>query len=865
MYSFLVLLPLTLISAAFGALIIFTEQIDEYVKFVSTLELDREGGRLPLQIALHLLAYAITCFVLVATARTVSTPVSHERSLILCRIQVVMEAIFVAVPSLVLVALPVKFIASPPNWLFWATVGVGSAGLAAAVVFCRRRQAFRSFQLSIAALVAGLPMVVLGVLLLLAAVDRKPIPWLLAVIAVVAAAGLVATVATAVLAKGPLEFFRSSLSPLAITKVDALGVLALAVAGALVASFMVNPAGSANFLGIFPVLFMASAVFLIVVSAIFAKGSSPVAILSALVSTVVVMHALDGFFPTREFRYKSEMPSELTAKDNGLYEIADVTKGRGIPEMREAFREWLEVRRPKIEMYRAKGKAYPVFIVAAQGGGIYAGYHSALSLARLYDACPEFADHVFVLSGVSGGGLGSAVFAELVRGLPETLQNKPGALSEGCNPRPGAPKLEEKVKTFFKADFLSPVLDTAMVFDIPSLILPWLRFRTDRADALEYAFEAEWRKMGVDGGAKYGMSAPFYGRWKPDSPAPALVLSTTGVNYGIPVLVSQISWSQVPRLRLRSWKEGRDGDQVKELLRKMQAQNERSRDTAIANILDFRPDLQIATSTAVGLSARFPYVTPPANLRRNEKVKKPEALFDKLKVLELLDGAYFDNSGGSVAIDILDDLERYLRRRREEFKEFSEEDLKFQVIRFTDRPAQRYGDANDDEHFELVTPIVAFNAVRAARGAQLRGVRDLERTDETFVYLSDPWFLPPLNWVLSEDTKRAIELRSFGPKAGAKEVCCLAIAPVRPSGENRRRRTGSRDILMVAEWGEAKTLNDLPELAGWKVAQFVPNNEETFNKLLNLIKEGDARIAKPLAGRGRGQTPAVDAAKNESK
>jgi hypothetical protein len=858
---------LTLISAAVGALIIFTEQMDEYVRYVSTLDLDGSGGRMPLQIAVHMLAYAITCFVLVATARTISTPVSPERSPFLCRLQVVLEAIFVAVPSVVLVALPAKFIASPPGWLFWATVGVGSAGLAAAVFFCRGQQAFRRFQLSIAALVAGIPTLVLAVLLLLTAIDRKPIPWLLALITVVAAAGLIATVATVVLAKGPLELFRSSLSPLVITKVDALGALALVASATLVASFVVSPVGSATFLGIFPVLFVASATFLIVVSAIFAKGSAPVAILSTLVSVVVVMYALEGALPTREFRYKSEIPPELAAKltadKSALLEIDEVTKARAIPQMREAFRAWLQVRRPKIEMYRAKGRSYPVFVVAAQGGGIYAAYHSALSLARLYDACPEFADHVFVLSGVSGGSLGSAVFAELVRGLPESVQNKPGAATEGCNPRKDAPRLEDKVKAFFKEDFLSPVLDTAMVFDIPRLIAPVLRFRLDRAYALEYAFEAAWRRAGVDGGAGYGLSAPFYGRWKPDSPAPALVLSTTGVNYGIPVLVSQISWSQVPRLRLRSWKEGRDGEDVKGLLRKLQAQDELTRDTTIADILDFRPDLQVATSTAVALSARFPYVTPPANIKRNDRIKTTSAVFDKIRVLELLDGAYFDNSGGSVAIDIVEDLERLLKwRRHDELLKDIKDDIKFELIRFTDRPAQRYGDANDDEHFELVAPILAFNSVRAARGAQLRGVRDLERTDESFVYLSDPWFLPPLNWVLSEATKREIEVRSFGPKAGAKEVCCRAIAPPRAPTENRRRRSNtSRDILMVAAWEDAKQFNALPGLEGWKVEQFVPSNQETFDKLLRLIKEGDDRIAVQGMDKGKGQAPQPEAPK----
>jgi hypothetical protein len=841
-YSFLVLLPLTLISAAVGALIIFSPQVAEYVAYVSTLDLQqREGGRLPVQIAAHILAYAITCFVLVATARTISTTVPRDRAAILCRIQVVMQAIFVAVPSVILVALPINAIATPPKQLFWVTVAVGSAALVATVFFWRRRE-FRAFQLAVTAVVAGIPTAIV-VALLLKSLASEPVGWLLPVIAVVAAAGLVASVATVVLARSPLEFFRSRLRPLSITKVDMFGVLALAVSGALVVSFMFRPVESANVLGMFPVLFMASTTFLIVVAAIFAKGSSPVAILSTLVSCVVVMHALDGQMPTREFRYKSDIPPELQAKGEAGLDIGKVTKARGIPEMRDAFREWLTVRRPAIEAYRKKGKAYPVFVVAAQGGGIYAAYHSSLSLARLYDACPEFANHVFILSGVSGGSLGSAVFAELVRSVPESLQNKPGVASEGCNPRPGAPKLEDKVKAFFTADFLSPVVDSALVFDIPSLIVPWLRFGLDRAYALEYAFEDAWKRAGVDGRDKYGMTANFYGRWKPDSPAPALFLSTTGVNYGIPVLVSQIAWAQVPRLRLRPAGQGGNGDELTELLRRMRAQDERSRDTAIANILDFRPDLQVTTSTAIALSARFPYVTPPANIRRNDRIKTPIALYEKIKVLELLDGAYFDNSGGWVAIDILEDLERYLRsRRREEFKEFKD-DIKFQLVRFTDRSAQRYGNASDEEHFELITPLVAFNAVRLARGAQLRGVRELERTKENFIYLSDPWFQPPLNWLLSEATKRDIELRSGGPATPRSEVCCRVVAPPLAGGQPRIRPASPREILLVADWEHAKEINDHPESAGWTVERFVPNNEAAFGKLLALVKDGDERNA----------------------
>ena len=77
---------------------------------------------------------------------------------------------------------------------------------------------------------------------------------------------------------------------------------------------MLRPVDSATFLGIFPVFFMASTTFLIVVARVFARGSSPVAIVSTAISVMVVMHALDGLMPTREFRYRSEIPTGLQPK-----------------------------------------------------------------------------------------------------------------------------------------------------------------------------------------------------------------------------------------------------------------------------------------------------------------------------------------------------------------------------------------------------------------------------------------------------------------------------------------------------------------------------------------------------------------------
>lgn len=894
MYSFLVLLPLTLISAALGGILIFSPQVRDYMEYLRSL--DGDGTQLSVQLAVHVVAYAIACFALVVTTRTVSAPVSSDRPDVLCRLQKTLEAIFVAVPSVTIIALSTyanvrwaDFVAGtasiaassvqlgPPEMLFWTAAGWAALALLC-IVFTGRPQHQRGFERSLVAIVGGVPVALLIVLLLGQAASGAPFSRLLALTAGVGAVGLMASVAAVVLVRRPLELFRSRLRPLSVTLVDLVAGLAVAAFVGLAVSFMLRPVDAASLIGMFPVLFLISSVGLIIVAAVFARGASPVAIVSTAISAMVVMHALDWLLPTREFRYRSEIPAALQAK-TGPLSVREVEKARGIMGLREAFLAWLQVRRPAIEAYRSKGRTYPVLVIAAQGGGTYAAYHSALSLARLYDSCPEIVNHVFVLSGVSGGALGSAVFAELVRSVPEGLRSKPGDVSDGCNPRPGAPRLEERVKAFFTADFLSPVVNSAMVFDIPSLLVPWLRLGMDRAHALEYGFESAWRRTAADKGGStgksppYGMKASFYGRWTPDGPAPALFLGATGVNSGVPVLVSQINWAQGQGLRLgrTAIASGRE-DEVDELLGRAQAQSERARSSVITNILSFRPDLQMATSTAVALSARFPYVTPPANIKRSTRIEPPTGFYNGIKVLELLDGAYFDNSGGWVAIDLLEDLERYMRPRRwswgrgssEAFKEFAD-DIRFHLVRFIDRPTQRRGSAAEDEHFELLTPLIAFNTVRAARGAQLRGVRDLDRTGETFIYLSDPWFTPSLNWLLSQDTKANIELRSGGAAGPEHEVCCRMIRSAPQAGSaatpgtsaraERRRRSGRGEILLEATWEEAQKLNDHPvqqrarasTQATWVVEKFVPNNGPAFDTLLTLVKEGDERTTAVAA------------------
>ena len=77
------------------------------------------------------------------------------------------------------------------------------------------------------------------------------------------------------------------------------------------------------------------------------------------------------------------------------------------PQVDEAFRGWLEARANEPDA----PQPYPVFLVAAEGGGARAAYFTALVLEELRARCPRFLRHTFLMTGVSGGSLGTALVA----------------------------------------------------------------------------------------------------------------------------------------------------------------------------------------------------------------------------------------------------------------------------------------------------------------------------------------------------------------------------------------------------------------------------------------------------------------------
>ena len=273
----------------------------------------------------------------------------------------------------------------------------------------------------------------------------------------------------------------------------------------------------------------------------------------------------------------------------------------------------------------------PVFIVAAPGGGIRAAYWTATVLSTLEDQSlqptpssgeptPDFASHLFAISGVSGGSLGAAVFDALLaeKQLPpnQTFTSE----SEGI----------------LGEDFLSPTLASMLFPDLLQRFLPWPMAVADRGAVLEEAWEQGWRTW--LGPSSDRFAQPLRALWLPDtSPAvrsgghvPALFLNGTAVGTGKRVVVCSLPIGDGPHSELI------DVEDVYTMLG-----NNPSTKAA--------PDVDMRLSTAAHLSARFTYVSPAGLLPNNERV---------------VDGGYFENSGAATALEILRVVQTVLSERQ---------------------------------------------------------------------------------------------------------------------------------------------------------------------------------------------------------
>jgi hypothetical protein len=374
------------------------------------------------------------------------------------------------------------------------------------------------------------------------------------------------------------------------------------------------------------------------------------------------------------------------------YQLKHLNKSSYQPnQFEEAFSAWATARSDRA-YYEDKHVPYPVYIVSAEGGGLYAAYNLATFLAKMQDTCPTFAQHLFTISSVSGGSLGAAVFAGLAKGLAENGNQEP------CKDDPDKPQFQTFVRDYFSRDFLAPLVAAGLFPDFLQRFLPFVVPMFDRSLALEQSFVSAWEWSVKRGGLKKLSSNPFKQPldtfWDPKGAIPNLAINLTSVETGARITISPLYFAPTPT-------------------------TVHINDAAAVSCGEEYVVPSVNLATAVSLSARFPWVTPVGWLETfhldEGKCRSPRPNYGPR--LYLGDGGYFENGG----TELVTELSARIRRAAEYDKATFPNGVSVRVIRVGvydeyvkrfDRPG---GERSYRGYGELLAPVVTLLNARRAR------------------------------------------------------------------------------------------------------------------------------------------------------
>jgi hypothetical protein len=361
----------------------------------------------------------------------------------------------------------------------------------------------------------------------------------------------------------------------------------------------------------------------------------------------------------------------------------------------DAFKKW------QIDIAREfpQEQKHPLFIVAAEGGGIRAAYWTATVLGtiqeRAVEANTDFGSHVFAISGVSGGSLGAAVFD--------------AEIAESATSR----ALKTSSQNMLGEDFLSPALAAMLYRDFLQRFIPVKINAWDRGRALEMAWEDGWRQK-VDfqtNRFEHSLSDLFT---SPQTMVPALLLNGTSVEAGRRLIASNVYVN--PNGAAPEFVDATDA-------------------TACLNFKDMR------LSTAAHMSARFTYVSPAGLFPSGEHV---------------VDGGYFENSGEATVWDLLHVIEANSDGRTlPVIIEIGNAPGDIDPKTTTPKAAGEFLS-------DLMSPLYALLHTRDARGTYsqmlVREPRDHVTTTEVLRFSLQQRSVPlPLGWMLSGGAAREMQ------------------------------------------------------------------------------------------------------------
>lgn len=285
-------------------------------------------------------------------------------------------------------------------------------------------------------------------------------------------------------------------------------------------------------------------------------------------------------------------------------------------DIREYFINWVNNPERKKILADSSVKKFPVYFVIANGGASRSGYWVSSVLSKMQDTTAgKFSNHLFCLSGASGGSVGNATFFNLLRTKNELVQKDTSSM-----------RYWKASTRFLESDFLSFTLGRLLGRDIFRHMVPaFKKYTKDRAEALSYSLE---RSPGKDCFLSNSFSTKFssFITQKRDSnySLPIICINTTRMQDGSPGVISNIAIDD-----------------------KKLYFNHRIDVLGLLRDEGKPTDEDMKLSTAVVLGASFPYLSPAG------RIDSKSCDTCSTSTHYFVDGGYFDNSGAGIVNEML--------------------------------------------------------------------------------------------------------------------------------------------------------------------------------------------------------------------
>ena len=275
------------------------------------------------------------------------------------------------------------------------------------------------------------------------------------------------------------------------------------------------------------------------------------------------------------------------------------------PTVTAHFAHWVAARQQE------DGDTIPLVLVAAEGGGIRALNWTAETLIRLDSIIPGFSRHVYALSGVSGGGVGTVFYTAFLRDVAEAKR-----ISQF-----------DPFRKVIRDDYLSAVSAALLFPDAVQRFIPIPVSALERAKWLEDSWATSYRDNLHLSTLDSSLTGLYQTNGDYNYNLPSLLLNGTLAESGQKIITSNLLLD--PHYF-----------------------------TDVVSTLDVL-GTDVPLKTAASLCSRFPVVTNGGLIQKDSLDRSGHS---QRYGGHVVDGGYFDNSGVETCIQLLNNLVPAIRR-----------------------------------------------------------------------------------------------------------------------------------------------------------------------------------------------------------